>query len=550
MITERDVIEYSLKESLLFFTRYFYKHRHGRKFIVNEHHKIICEALDEVIRGEIKKLIINIAPRYSKTELAVKNFIAKGLAHNPKAKFIHLTYAKNLALDNSEEAKELVEHEEFQKLFPVLIKKDSKSKEKWYTESGGGVYATAAGGQVTGFGAGKVDEEEDEDRVKAESELKEFENELDSFLSDMEAANGFGGALIIDDPIKPDDANSDIKRNRINERFETTIRNRVNSRNTPIIVIQQRVHEKDLSGYLMEVEPGQWTVLRLPCLKDDGTALWPLKHTVEELLHIKAVNEYVYASQYDQDPKPIKRGGEAYKLFKREKTVVKNRMVNGLPELYNPELPLHLTFDFNVVPYMTCLVHQIIQQQGRKIARQIDEFTLKTPNNRTAAVCWEVGKRYFNHNKGMFIYGDPSGKREDTRSEKGSNDFTIILNSLSKYRPAKRVLSVAPAVVMRINFINHIFEEGFKGVDIEIGDNCVNTIADYMFGKEDSDGTKLKEMVKDPVTEQSYQKYHHCSDANDYFYCFAFASEFAKYQNGEGTGKIASGKGVSSKNDY
>lgn len=68
---------------MLNFTRYMFKHKTGMRFIVGDHHRKICEALDKVVRGEIKRLIINIAPRYGKTELVSKNFIAYGLALNP-----------------------------------------------------------------------------------------------------------------------------------------------------------------------------------------------------------------------------------------------------------------------------------------------------------------------------------------------------------------------------------------------------------------------------------------------------------------------------------
>lgn len=273
------------QKSVLFFTRYFFKKRFGRRFVVGEHHELISEALDKVIRGEIKKLIINIAPRYGKTELAVKNFISHGLAVNPAARFIHLSYSDDLALDNSEEVKEIIKSEEYQQLFNVKIKHGSDSKKKWYTSSGGGVYATSAGGQVTGFGAGVVDDED---------------------LDFISQSKDFAGALIIDDPIKPEDADSELQRERINQRFDSTIRNRVNSRNTPIIIIMQRLHERDLCGYLIEQEPDDWTVLSLPSIKKDGTALWSFKHTIEELRKIEKQNEIVFERQHMQDPKPLK----------------------------------------------------------------------------------------------------------------------------------------------------------------------------------------------------------------------------------------------------
>jgi hypothetical protein len=118
----------------------------------------------------------------------------------------------------------------------------------------------------------------------------------------------FGGAIIIDDSIKPEDADSDTVRERVNSRFDSTIRNRVNSRNTPIIVIGQRLHPNDLPGYLQRIEPGEWTVISLPALyvneKGELSALWPFKHTVEELQKLKKINDIVFERQYQQNPKP------------------------------------------------------------------------------------------------------------------------------------------------------------------------------------------------------------------------------------------------------
>jgi predicted phage terminase large subunit-like protein len=294
-------------QSFFFFTRYFFKARFNKKFVVGEHHKIVSEALEKVYKGEIKRLMINIAPRYSKTELAVINFIANGLALNPAAKFIHLSYSDSLALNNSEAAKDLVQSHEYQQLFPeVQIKKDSKAKKKWYTTAGGGVYATSSSGQVTGFGAGGVDNEDEE-------------IEFGELLTNLEEKEGFAGAIIIDDPLKPEDAYSDIKREKVNFRYDSTISNRVNSRNTPIIIMMQRLHPQDLCGYLMEKEGvvengGVWTVLSLPAIKSDGTALWPLKHTIEELKLMWQKMAIVFQSQYLQNPKP--KEGLMYKTLR------------------------------------------------------------------------------------------------------------------------------------------------------------------------------------------------------------------------------------------
>ena len=100
------------------------------------------------------------------------------------------------------------------------------------------MYAVSTQGQVTGFGAGLVDEE-DADSMNYEDLT--FDKELNEILGLIGAKeNIFNGAILIDDPMKPEDAESDVVRERINTRFENTIRNRVNSRNTPIIIIMQR----------------------------------------------------------------------------------------------------------------------------------------------------------------------------------------------------------------------------------------------------------------------------------------------------------------------
>jgi predicted phage terminase large subunit-like protein len=109
----------------------------------------------------------------------------------------------------------------------------------------------------------------------------------------------------------------------VNNRFETTIRNRVNSRNTPIVIIMQRLHEHDLCGYLQSIEPDDWTVLSLPCIYtgEDGQekALWEHKHTIEELRKIEKANPFVFETQYMQNPTPIE--GLMYRDFKTYEVV-------------------------------------------------------------------------------------------------------------------------------------------------------------------------------------------------------------------------------------
>ena len=229
------------------------------------------------------------------TELAVKNFIAMGMGINPRSKFIHLSYSDDLARENSEGVQNIMNSPSYQRLFgtkPTTVK-----TKKWSTPEGGGLYAVSSGGQVTGFGAGLV---EDED-------AQIDENDLDEYWA--VPGMGFGGAIVIDDPIKPDDALSYTIRENVNNKFDTTIKNRVNSRNTPIVIIMQRLHENDLCGFVMDQEPGEWTVLSIPCIQansDTGEdeALWPFKHTLEELYKEQQKNKWVFDTQYMQNPQP------------------------------------------------------------------------------------------------------------------------------------------------------------------------------------------------------------------------------------------------------
>lgn len=243
-------------------------------------------------------LLINIAPRFGKTQFCVIDWMARCIAKNPKAKFIHLSYSDDLALDNSAKCRDTLTSPEFQEFWPIKIKPDADSKKKWYTEQGGGVYATAAGGPVTGFGAGSLAD------IAQESE-DEF---ADFFAGEQENAdpNLFYGAIIIDDPIKVEDAESEKERNRVNRRLNSTIKSRRNSRNTPIVIIMQRLHEDDMAGFVLEggMEE-EFYHLNIPAADfSNRTSVWPAKHTFAELEQMKLADNAVFMSQYMQDPTP------------------------------------------------------------------------------------------------------------------------------------------------------------------------------------------------------------------------------------------------------
>jgi len=295
---KRDaILKVKLLTDFLFFTRWMFKHVLGKQFIVARHHKIIAKALTKVASGEITRLIINVPPRYGKTALAVHMFNAWILANNSASRSIHLSYSDDLALDNSSAIRDIVKHDEFQRMFPVKLRTDNDSKKKWYTDTDGGLYSVASGGAITGFGAGAMER---------------------TISGTGSPADGFGGFISIDDPLKPDDSYSDAARTAVNRRYNGTIASRVNSEETPVVVIMQRLNEDDLSGFLLDGGSGEeWVHICLPAINEDpevgpvGEPLWPEKHSLERLRQMEQADPYTFAGQYQQRPAPI--GGGQFK---------------------------------------------------------------------------------------------------------------------------------------------------------------------------------------------------------------------------------------------
>lgn len=216
----------------------------------------------------------------------------------------------------------------------------------------------------------------------------------------------------------------------------------------------------------------------------------------------------------------LNKGGEAYKKFIAKKHVKPMRA-------YDPEKSLHLTFDENVNPYLTLNIHQ-----GKDLnVWQIDEICLEDPRNSLGETLKEFKERYQPTVIPVFIYGDATSKKADTKLEKGQNFFTLVENFLevNGYKYTRRVPSSNPSVETRISWLNDIFDKNLDEIEIEIGDKCAKTINDYLYCKTASDGTKHKEKTKHPVTKVVYEKYGHTTDANDYFYCEYFATSFINF---------------------
>ena len=220
-----------------------------------------------------------------------------------------------------------------------------------------------------------------------------------------------------------------------------------------------------------------------------------------------------------------KSGGEWFSRFDREIHVKKLE--------FNPEFPVHISLDFNVVPYMTLLVSQFIPDEETKRIQwnTLQEYCLKNPQNNTEDICSEFLFDYAGRVQSLFYTGDPSGKNRDTRSKGSKHDFSIVENTLYMYcgNYSNMVPRSAPGLAKCRDFFNKMLAKGLM-IDINIDESCKNLITDFEFLKEDLNGAYKKPKIKDLVTGETYEKYGHCADAWRYQGVSVFDDEFRNYE--------------------
>jgi hypothetical protein len=217
-------------------------------------------------------------------------------------------------------------------------------------------------------------------------------------------------------------------------------------------------------------------------------------------------------------------GGEFYSKFNKHTHVVKGLQVD-------PNLPIILMFDENVVPYFPCLISQVIEDEdGIKVLRIISEICLKNPDNNITSMTDEIIKRYrVNNLQQVIIGGDATSRKRDVKLQSGENFFTVIAKKLQCMNPVLRLNTSNPPVHIRGQFINEIFSDNQSGLRIEIDSSCINTLNDLIYIKESADSKKVKEKVTDKTTGQTYEKYGHLSDCLDYTVCTLFNLEFQRF---------------------
>jgi len=284
MTSNRHLLDLSLRHDLTTFTHRTFQSLSPRQpYLHNWHIEAIAWHLQQCTTGAIKRLLIALPPRSLKSICASVALPAWALGRDPTKRIICASYSENLATKHALDCRMIMGSAWYRRTFPHAIISSHKNTElNFLTTYQGFRYSTSVGGTLTGRG---------------------------------------GNLIIVDDPIKPEDALSDAKRSSVNEWFDRTLYSRLDDkRNDVIIVIMQRLHIDDLFGYVQEKEP--WVYLRLPAIAEteEQIPLGPNEiYTRQrgELLHEKReprelldkiklrLGSFNFSAQYQQAPIPL-----------------------------------------------------------------------------------------------------------------------------------------------------------------------------------------------------------------------------------------------------
>jgi predicted phage terminase large subunit-like protein len=225
-------------------------------FIEGSHHRHIAEKFNKLASGEITRLIVNMPPRHTKSEFASYLLPAWMVGRDPKLKIIQATHTGELAVRFGRKAKNLIDSEDYTKIFKTRLQEDSKAAGRWETAQGGEYFAAGVGGAITGRGA---------------------------------------DLLIIDDPHSEQDALSPTALESAYEWYTSGPRQRLQP-GGKIVLVMTRWSNKDLTGKLLanqkEAKADQWHVVEFPAIMDHGskkaTPVWPEYWKLEELEKVQA----------------------------------------------------------------------------------------------------------------------------------------------------------------------------------------------------------------------------------------------------------------------
>ena len=221
-------------------------------FIEGYHHKEVAKKFNEIAEGKLKRLIINMPPRHTKSEFASVYLPAFMVGVNPKLKIIQTTHTSELAILFGRKAKNVIDSPEYNEIFQTRLQEDSKAAGKWQTAQGGEYYAAGVGGAITGRGA---------------------------------------DLLIIDDPHSEQTVLSKDSFERAYEWYTSGPRQRLQPGGS-IIVVMTRWSKNDLTGELLKAQSNKnsdkWEVIEFPAIMPSGRALWPGYWKKEELDKVKS----------------------------------------------------------------------------------------------------------------------------------------------------------------------------------------------------------------------------------------------------------------------
>jgi len=279
--------ESAIRNDFMSFVKYVWP-----DFIEGSHHKIMAEKFNKVAKGELKRVIINMAPRHTKSEFSSYLLPSWMIGKNPKLKIIQATHTTELAVRFGRKAKHLIDSEEYQKIYPTKLREDSKAAGRWETNEGGEYFAAGVGGSITGRGA---------------------------------------DLLIIDDPHSEQDALNVNALDRTWEWYTSGPRQRLQPGGI-IVVVMTRWNMKDLTGRLInaqkETKADQWEVIEFPAILPNNKPVWPEYWKLEELESVKASLAIgKWNAQYQQNPT-----AEEGSIIKREWW---NLWEKDLPPLYH-----------------------------------------------------------------------------------------------------------------------------------------------------------------------------------------------------------------------
>ena len=247
-------------------------------FIHGRHHVLMAKKFQEIADGKLKRLIINMPPRHTKSEFASNMLPAWFLGKFPEKKVIQCSNTAELAVGFGRKVRNLVGSEQYSKIFPnVSLRADSKAAGRWATSHGGDYFAIGVGGTVTGKGADLLI--------------------IDDPHSEQEAKLAQGDPSVFDS---------------VYEWYTSGPRQRLQPGGV-IIVVMTRWSDKDLTGKLLKNDT-EWDIVQLPAILPSGNALWPEFWDISELLALKEeLPVYKWNAQYQQTPT-----GEEGALIKRD----------------------------------------------------------------------------------------------------------------------------------------------------------------------------------------------------------------------------------------